>query len=87
MGILFILEDCLLLNVYVFVIVYIIGDLLVMVWFYGGVFVMGLFSFFDVSNFFGFGNVVVVIVNYRLGLIGFLVIDDDILKGNYGLWD
>lgn len=83
----FILEDCLLLNVYVFVIVYIIGDLLVMVWFYGGVFVMGLFIFFDVSNFFGFGNVVVVIVNYRLGLIGFLVIDDDILKGNYGLWD
>uniref|UniRef100_K1QHR6 Carboxylic ester hydrolase n=1 Tax=Magallana gigas TaxID=29159 RepID=K1QHR6_MAGGI len=58
-----------------------------MVWFHGGAFVMGSSSFFDASNLSGFGNVVVVTANYRLGPIGFLATDDDTSKGNYGLWD
>ena len=33
------------------------------------------------------GNVIVVTVNYRLGVFGFLTLDSADARGNYGLWD
>ncbi|KAL4218404.1 hypothetical protein ACF0H5_023140 [Mactra antiquata] len=33
------------------------------------------------------GNVIVVTINYRIGLFGFLHMNDDRTQGNYGLWD
>ena len=32
-------------------------------------------------------NVIMVTLNYRLGPLGFLTLEDDILPGNFGLWD
>ncbi|CAD5223403.1 unnamed protein product [Bursaphelenchus okinawaensis] len=32
-------------------------------------------------------DVIVVTINYRLGIFGFLTLNDDKTKGNYGLWD
>ncbi|XP_065927250.1 LOW QUALITY PROTEIN: acylcarnitine hydrolase-like [Magallana gigas] len=83
----FISEDCLSLNVYASATAHATGNLPDMVWFHGGTFAIGSPVFFDASNLSGFGNVVVVTANYRLGLIGFLATDDDTSKGNYGLWD
>lgn len=82
----YILEDCLSLNVFVPANAN-TSNLPVMVWFHGGAFVIGQSSIYDASNLSGFGNVVVVTANYRLGPIGFLATDDDTSKGNYGLWD
>ncbi|XP_062582148.1 acetylcholinesterase-like [Saccostrea cucullata] len=77
-------EDCLTLNIFAPAHAH---NLAVMVWFHGGAFVIGQSSIYDASTLSGFGNVVVVTVNYRLGPIGFLATDDDTSKGNYGLWD
>ncbi|XP_061176096.1 acetylcholinesterase-like [Saccostrea echinata] len=77
-------EDCLTLNVFAPAHAH---NLAVMVWFHGGAFVIGQSSIYDASTLSGFGNVVVVTANYRLGPIGFLATDDDTAKGNYGLWD
>lgn len=80
----FISEDCLTLNIFAPAHGH---NLPVMIWFHGGAFVIGQSSIYDASTLSGFGNVVIVTVNYRLGPIGFLATDDDTSKGNYGLWD
>nr|XP_039269975.1 uncharacterized protein LOC120344729 [Styela clava] len=41
----------------------------------------------DPSYLVSFGNVVIIRPNYRLGVMGFLSTEDDVMKGNYGLWD
>ena len=33
------------------------------------------------------GNVIVVTINYRLGIFGFFTLNNDEARGNYGLWD
>lgn len=61
-----------------------------MVYFYYGGFEVGMTSFLNDYSLTGtlpLKGVVLITVNYRLGPLGFLTIDDDVAKGNYGLWD
>jgi para-nitrobenzyl esterase len=81
-------EDCLFLNVYAPVGR---GPHPVMVWIYGGSFVFGDSSLYDPSSLVAQG-VVVVTINYRLGVLGFLAstaIDNGagVASTNYGLLD
>ncbi|XP_068191521.1 bile salt-activated lipase-like [Antennarius striatus] len=88
-------EDCLYLNIWVPHGRQVSSDLPVMIWFYGGGFVFGgsmgpnffnnyLYSGQEVAD---KGNVIVVSVGYRVGVLGFLSAGDSSLPGNYGLWD
>lgn len=77
--------DCLILNIYTPVNV--TGKLPVMVWIHGGGYTAGGAISYDGSALANLGNVVVVTINYRLGLEGFLSFGDRFLKGNYGIWD
>ncbi|KAJ7157555.1 cholinesterase [Mycena crocata] len=60
-----------------------------MVWIHGGGFTGGEGSdaIFDGGNLASRGDVVVVSINYRLGALGFLALDDGATKGNYGIAD
>jgi carboxylesterase type B len=80
-------EDCLQLNVYVPDEVSRDRSLSVMVWIHGGGFVIGSGGETDAQRLAAHGDVIVVAINYRLGLFGFLNLHDPIAKGNYGLWD
>ncbi|XP_017772060.1 PREDICTED: esterase FE4-like [Nicrophorus vespilloides] len=82
-------EDCLFINVYTPTLP---SDsnisLAVMVWIYGGTFIFG-----D-SNYATYGpdhflleNVIIVSLNYRLGLFGFMSTGNDLLPGNDGIKD
>ncbi|CAG5125107.1 unnamed protein product [Candidula unifasciata] len=82
-------EDCLYLNIYV------PGTeeagqtgrkLPVIVWIHGGGFVAGS-AFPEPEKLVVRGGVIVVTINYRLGVFGFLSTGDDALPGNNGLWD
>ncbi|KAF7719870.1 Carboxylic ester hydrolase [Penicillium ucsense] len=61
----------------------------VMFWIHGGAFTGGSGSdpVFDGGNLASRGDVVVVTINYRLGTLGFLALDDGTTNGNYGLAD
>lgn len=80
-------EDCLHLNIYV------PGDvsrdrrLSVMLFIHGGGFVIGSAGEYNGQRLAAQGDVIVVTINYRLGLFGFLNLLDPIANGNYGLWD
>lgn len=79
-------EDCLFLNVYV------PADsdvetFPVMIWIHGGGFVTGTSDPYTSDVLAAHGNVIVVTINYRLSLFGFLSTGDDAAPGNYGLWD
>ncbi len=81
-------EDCLYLNVFVPVdAVTESSRLPVMVWFHGGSFKSGSGSTYNGLKLATHGEVVVVNLNYRLGLLGFLCTGDEASPGNYGLWD
>ncbi|XP_070985898.1 fatty acyl-CoA hydrolase precursor, medium chain-like isoform X1 [Oncorhynchus clarkii lewisi] len=80
-------EDCLYLNIYTPVKP---GDprkLPVMIWIHGGGFLMGGASLYDGSSLAAFGDVVVVIIQYRLGIPGFLSTGDGQYPGNVGFLD
>jgi para-nitrobenzyl esterase len=85
-------EDCLTLNVWTSDVT---GRRPVMVWIHGGAFVSGsgVSSLYRGAHLAGRGDVVVVTVNYRLGILGFLahadLADDeaDGAAGNWGLLD
>ncbi|KAK1535403.1 carboxylesterase [Colletotrichum paranaense] len=86
-------EDCLYLNVYT---PYLprnrridSGLRPVMFWIHGGALTSGFGSdpLFDGGNLASRGDVVVVTINYRLGSLGFLAIDDGETNGNFGLAD
>jgi len=89
-------EDCLYLNVYIPELPEVdvdpdepLGLLPVMFWMYGGGFIMG-----DASEenylpgpLLDTKEVVIVTANYRVGPLGFLCMEDDLLPGNLALWD
>ncbi|XP_069802321.1 fatty acyl-CoA hydrolase precursor, medium chain-like [Dendropsophus ebraccatus] len=80
-------EDCLYLNIFT------PSDhekdekLPVMVFIHGGGLVMGGAIMFDGSALSAYENVVVVSIQYRLGLLGFFSSGDDRAPGNYGFFD
>lgn len=81
-------EDCLTLNVYVPVGRHgSQGNLAVMVWIHGGAFVSGASQPYVSDTLSVHGNVIVVTINYRLSIWGFLSTGDEHAPGNYGLWD
>lgn len=91
-GIPSITEDCLNLNV--FTPAYTAGrDLPVMVWIHGGSFKYGAGSMYDAGQLAAANGMVVVTINYRLGLLGALAhpalddADGTIRSGTYGLQD
>ena len=84
-------EDCLYLNVYT---PYPVRGLLpVMVWIHGGGFVGGAASLYDPSIIAERGKTIVVTINYRLGVFGYLALpglsaeNASGTSGNYGLQD
>ncbi|XP_035251365.1 fatty acyl-CoA hydrolase precursor, medium chain-like [Anguilla anguilla] len=80
-------EDCLYLNVYTPVRPGQPKHLPVMVWIHGGGFLMGGAALYDGSSLAAFGDVVVVIIQYRLGIPGFLSMGDGQTPENLGLLD
>nr|QBY97786.1 bile-salt activated lipase [Chelon labrosus] len=88
-------EDCLYLNIWVPHGSSVSRDLPVMVWIYGGGFLVGgamganfLDNYlYDGQEIADRGNVIVVTLGYRVGTLGFLSTGDSSLPGNYGLWD
>jgi carboxylesterase type B len=60
-----------------------------MFWIHGGAFTGGEGSdaVYDGGNLASRGDVVVVTINYRLGALGFLALDDGVTNGNFGLAD
>ncbi|XP_067686595.1 fatty acyl-CoA hydrolase precursor, medium chain-like [Haliotis asinina] len=82
-------EDCLYLNIYVPSSVDRTRQepLAVMIWLHGGGFQFGAGSLFDGSRLALTGDVIVVTINYRLGLLGFLGTEDTVARGNWGLMD
>ena len=80
-------ENCLHLNVYVPGEISINSSKPVMVWIHGGGFTAGQGMLIDGSYLALAGDVIVVTINYRLGVFGFLSTEDSNAPGNYGLWD
>merc|ERR1711962_100788 len=81
-------EDCLYLNIYAPA-TPVAGGAAVMVWIHGGNFATGSGA---LGGYFGnplvsVGDVILVTINYRLNLFGFLTTGDDALPGNLGLMD
>ncbi|KAM9841713.1 bile salt-activated lipase-like [Aulostomus maculatus] len=88
-------EDCLYLNIWVPHGQHVSSNLPVMIWIYGGGFNVGgsmgpnylnnyLYSGQEIAD---KGDVIVVSVAYRVGVLGFLSTGDTGIPGNYGLWD
>lgn len=80
-------EDCLYLNIYAPERKKEDPKLAVMVWIYGGGFTFGFSDMYIGDNLVVHGDVIVVTVNYRLSVWGFLTTGDKVAPGNYGLWD
>ncbi|KAI3371474.1 hypothetical protein L3Q82_024058, partial [Scortum barcoo] len=80
-------EDCLYLNIYTPANRPHGAKLPVMVWIHGGGFILGSASMYDGSALAAYQDVVVVLIQYRLGLLGFLSTGDEHLSGNFGLLD
>ncbi|XP_052810175.1 bile salt-activated lipase-like [Mya arenaria] len=81
-------EDCLYLNIWV-------PDKspapdkahAVMVFIYGGSFIIGSADMYNGEELVNYGNVILVTLNYRVGPLGFLSTMDEICPGNFGFWD
>jgi carboxylesterase type B len=80
-------EDCLTLNIYVPHELRANDLLPVMIWVYGGGFTQGASSIYKPEALALFGNVIVVTINYRIGMFGFLRDPKGFFPGNQGLWD
>uniref|UniRef100_A0A671N1P5 Carboxylic ester hydrolase n=1 Tax=Sinocyclocheilus anshuiensis TaxID=1608454 RepID=A0A671N1P5_9TELE len=80
-------EYCLYLNIYTPVKPGEDAKLPVMVWIHGGGLSLGSASVYDGSVLSAYHDVVVVLIQYRLGLLGFFSTGDEHAPGNYGLLD
>ncbi|XP_029697095.1 carboxylesterase 5A-like [Takifugu rubripes] len=80
-------EDCLYLNVYTPANRPDNAKLPVMVWIHGGGFVWGSASTYSGSALAAYQDVVVVVIQYRLGLLEFLSTGDEHMPGNNGFLD
>ncbi|XP_075994435.1 carboxylesterase 3 isoform X2 [Genypterus blacodes] len=80
-------EDCLYLNVYAPAEAARGDKLPVLVWIHGGGLTMGGASQFDGAPLAAYEDVVVVILQYRLGILGFLSTGDEHAQGNWGFLD
>nr|XP_006005750.1 PREDICTED: acetylcholinesterase [Latimeria chalumnae] len=82
-------EDCLYLNIYVPTEDDIrdSGKKPVMMFIHGGSYMEGTGNMYDGSVLAAYGNVIVITINYRLGVLGFFSTGDPSAKGNYGLLD
>ena len=79
-------EDCLTLDVYVP-----FSDIKetypVVIFIHGGSYISGGSKGYVADVFSVYGNVITVVINYRLGVLGFFSLGDSVMPGNYGLWD
>ena len=80
-------EDCLQLNIFVPHNVSDRSRRPVMIWIHGGGFTIGQGTTMDGSILSLFGDVIVVAINYRLNVFGFLSVKPKLLNGNYGMYD
>ncbi|XP_030586606.1 carboxylesterase 5A-like isoform X2 [Archocentrus centrarchus] len=80
-------EDCLYLNVYTPAEATRGAKLPVMVWIHGGGLSMGAASQYDGAPLAVYDNILMVIIQYRLGILGFLSTGDEHSRGNWGLLD
>ncbi|XP_004625959.1 cocaine esterase-like isoform X8 [Octodon degus] len=80
-------EDCLYLNIYTPAHAREGSTLPVMVWIHGGALTVGMASMYDGSILAASENVVVVIIQYRLGVLGFFSTGDQHASGNWGYLD
>ncbi|XP_010004476.1 PREDICTED: carboxylesterase 4A [Chaetura pelagica] len=80
-------EDCLYLNVYAPISTAKQEKLPVFVWIHGGGLVFGAASSYDGSALAAFDNVVVVTIQYRLGVLGYFSTRDEHARGNWGYLD
>ncbi|XP_015344120.1 cocaine esterase-like isoform X1 [Marmota marmota marmota] len=80
-------EDCLYLSIYAPAHAREGSNLPVMVWIHGGGLVMGSASMFDGSILAAIENVLVVTIQYRLGVLGFFSTGDQHATGNWGYLD
>ncbi|XP_031196982.1 pyrethroid hydrolase Ces2e [Mastomys coucha] len=80
-------EDCLYLNIYAPTHAYKGSNLPVMVWIHGGALTVGMASMYDGSVLAATENVVVVTIQYRLGVLGFFSTGDQHARGNWGYLD
>ncbi|XP_051025143.1 pyrethroid hydrolase Ces2e-like isoform X2 [Acomys russatus] len=80
-------EDCLYLNIYTPAHALKGFNLPVMVWIHGGSLIIGMASMYDGSTLAATEDVVVVTIQYRLGILGFFSTGDQHAKGNWGFLD
>ncbi|XP_048211368.1 pyrethroid hydrolase Ces2e-like [Perognathus longimembris pacificus] len=80
-------EDCLYLSIYSPAHAHEGSNLSVMVWIHGGGLVIGMASLYDGSVLAATEDVVVVIIQYRLGIPGFFSTGDQHATGNWGFLD
>ncbi|CAL8125465.1 unnamed protein product [Orchesella dallaii] len=83
-------EDCLFLNVYVpekHLAADTLSNFPVMVWIHGGGYTFGDGNSYGPEYFMETEDVILVTINYRLGLFGFLTTGDDAIPANIGLRD
>ncbi|KAH9514797.1 hypothetical protein Btru_023656 [Bulinus truncatus] len=81
-------EDCLILNIFVKdVNKYQRKPRKVIVFIHGGGFFSGSSLPYQPTSFVTENDIIVVTINYRLGLLGFLSTENEASLGNYGMWD
>ncbi|XP_028635126.1 pyrethroid hydrolase Ces2a-like [Grammomys surdaster] len=80
-------EDCLYLNIYTPAHAHEGSNLPVMVWIHGGGLVLGWASIIDASTLAATEEIVIVSIQYRLGILGFFSTGDQHARGNWGYLD